>query len=869
MDLQRRGAKPVMAERKFPLTDVIIGAVISAVLVGGFFIGFGPLDSLELKLYDLRAKMRASKQIGNDIVIVAVDDPSIAQLGRWPWPRSYMAEMVDQLSESEAKVIALDLLYSDAEVNPGLEGVRELHKQIIQARNQLAFSGDEAARERAMADKMFAQFNKVFTDKEKQLDDDKLLEDSLALAGNVVLASYYGIPGPPLGRPDQAPSADILKNALPGAQEGLLKDTDLDAKNIVPPIDRFAKQAGAIGHINWVPDRDGAVRRQPLLIEYTDKIYPSFSLQVARMYLNLQPGEVMPRGETVQIGSRTVPTDPHFQTLVNFYGDKNTFPYFSFVDVITKKVTKENIKGKIVLVGFTATGLGEQRATPLSTTLPSVEYFANVIDNVLQGKFIVRPPWARKVEIVALILFALFITLGVPLLSAGISAAIALVLLVAYDGTAMWLFSSKGEWITMLYPSLLLVVGYVVMVSRRYLGTEHARDTLETESAETLKMLGLSFQGQGQLDMAWEKFRRVPIDAGMKDTLYALALDFERKRQFNKAVMVLEHIGAVDKKFKDIADRAVKLKAMGETQILGTAGLRKGAAADGTVMVTGTDVKPTLGRYEVIKELGKGAMGTVFLGRDPKINRQVAIKTLRFDDPDLNDEDKQALRDRFFREAESAGRLNHPHIVNIYDAGEDQDIHYIAMELLDGADLKPWGAKANMHPMAEVISVIADVADALDYAHTNNVVHRDIKPANLMLLKSGKVKVTDFGIARITDNSKTATGTVLGTPSYMSPEQLAGKKVDGRSDIFSLGVCLYELLTCEKPFTGDSVATLVTSIVNNPHRPVRQLDPNIPEAVARIIDRALQKDPDKRYQRAKEMADDLRKSLIELAGARV
>src|SRR5277367_3171322 len=191
-----------MAERKFPLTDVILGAVISLVLVGGFFIGFGPLDSLELKLYDLRARTRASKNVGDDIVIVAVDDASVAQLGRWPWPRAYMGELIDQLSESEAKVIALDLLYSDPEANQGLKTVEDLHKQIIEARKQLAFSGDEAPRERAMADKMFAQFNKVFLDSEKQLDNDSLLENSIALADNVVLASYFGIPGPPLGRPD-------------------------------------------------------------------------------------------------------------------------------------------------------------------------------------------------------------------------------------------------------------------------------------------------------------------------------------------------------------------------------------------------------------------------------------------------------------------------------------------------------------------------------------------------------------------------------------------------------------------------------------------------------------------------------------------
>jgi tRNA A-37 threonylcarbamoyl transferase component Bud32 len=639
-----------------------------------------------------------------------------------------------------------------------------------------------------------------------------------------------------------------------------MKGTEMDAKNIVPPIERFAKESKAIGHINWVPDRDGAIRRQPLIVAYDGKLYPSFSLQVARVYLNLEPGEILPKAAGVQVGNRWVPTDSRYQMLVNFNGDIKTFPHFSFVDVVTKKVAKENFKGKIVLVGFTATGLGEQRATSVSSSLPAVEYFANVVENILHNKFIVRPPWARNAELGVMVLFALFVALGLPLLPAGRSAIIAATLLAAFGGTAFWLFSSKGYWIQIIYPTVLLVVGYVVVVSRRYFGTERAKETLETESAETLKMLGLSFQGQGMLDMAWEKFRRVPVDSGMKDTLYNLALDFERKRQFNKSVAVLEHISTADKNFKDIADRMKKLRAMGETQISGTAGLKRGGPEQ-TVMVTGTDVKPTLGRYEVIKELGKGAMGTVFLGRDPKINRQVAIKTLRFDDEDLSAEDRKALRERFFREAESAGRLNHPNIVNIYDAGEDQDINFIAMELLDGTDMKPWCAKGQLHPMRDAVDCAAKVADALDYAHQNNIVHRDIKPANLMMLKNGTVKVTDFGIARITDQSRTATGSVLGTPSYMSPEQLAGKKVDGRSDIFSLGVCLYELLTGEKPFTGDSVATLIYQITNQPHRPPKELNGAIPDGIAAVINRALEKDPARRYQQAREMAADLRQAL--------
>jgi len=853
-----------MADRKFPVWDIGIGALVAVIVFAGFFLRWGPLETMELKLYDLRANLRATKPATNDVVIVAVDDASIQQIGRWPWPRSYMAQMLDTLSEAGAKVIGLNLILSDPEVNPGLEEVRKLRKQFQDARRMLTF-GKEAQRERAQAGQLFAALDKIFKDSETSLDNDAALENSIALSDNTVLAMYFGLPGPPIGRPEKAPPESVQKNALPGATEGKLKGTSHDATQVVPPIEQFATVGKATGHINWLPDRDGAVRQQPLVVEYDGKSYPSFALQLARLQLNLDLGEILLKPEMVQIGQRQIPTSPDFDLLVNFYGDKKTFPNFSFVDVVTKKVGSENFKGKIVLIGFTATGLGEQRATSVSETLPAVEYFANVIQNILEGKFIVRPAWARNAELGAMILFALFVIVGIPLLSAATSALIAVLLLAAFGVGGFWMFASKGYWIQMFFPSLMLVLGYVVVVSTRYLVTEKAKEVLETESVETTKMLGLSFQGQGMLDMAWEKFRRVPIDTGMKDTLYNLALDFERKRQFNKAVAVYEHIASADKAFKDIQERIPKLRAVGETIIMGTAGLKRGAEA--TIMAAGPDLKTTLGRYEVVKELGKGAMGTVFLGKDPKINRQVAIKTLRFEDEDLEPEDRKALRERFFREAESAGRLNHPNIVNIYDAGEDQDINFIAMELLDGYDLKDWCGKGKQRPLKEVLETVAKVADGLDYAHEQGIVHRDIKPANIMMLKTGVVKITDFGIARITDQSKTATGTVLGTPSYMSPEQLAGKKVDGRSDLFSLGVVMYELLTGEKPFTGDSVATLVYQISTVPHPSPRQYKQDLPEAVEAIIDRALQKDPAQRYQRASHMARDLRAALEKLLAA--
>ncbi|MBI3895634.1 MAG: serine/threonine protein kinase, partial [Acidobacteria bacterium] len=206
--------------------------------------------------------------------------------------------------------------------------------------------------------------------------------------------------------------------------------------------------------------------------------------------------------------------------------------------------------------------------------------------------------------------------------------------------------------------------------------------------------------------------------------------------------------------------------------------------------------------------------------------------------------------------------LSHPNIVTIYDAGEDHDLSYIAMELLDGADLKDRCQKNSLMSAADTMELVAKVAGALDYAHQQGIVHRDIKPANIMILKDGTVKVTDFGIARITSSSKTATGVVMGTPSYMSPEQLMGKKVDGRSDLFSLTVVLYELLTGQKPFEAESVATLMYKIANEvPPSPMIYNESLSPEVV-KIIERGLEKDVEKRYQRGNEMAADLRKVLL-------
>jgi tRNA A-37 threonylcarbamoyl transferase component Bud32 len=272
-----------------------------------------------------------------------------------------------------------------------------------------------------------------------------------------------------------------------------------------------------------------------------------------------------------------------------------------------------------------------------------------------------------------------------------------------------------------------------------------------------------------------------------------------------------------------------------------------------------------LGRYKILKELGRGAMGLVYLGKDPTIQRFVAIKTMRLDQLDEPEEKLQEIKGRFFREAESAGRLSHPNIVTIYDAGEQDELGYIAMELVEGRSLKEWSRKPHLMPLSDLVQTLASVADALDYAHQQGVIHRDIKPANIMITKDRLVKVMDFGIAKIASSSKTQTDVVLGTPTYMSPEQISGKKVDGRSDVFSLGVVLYELLTGQPPFTADNLSALLFAIAHHPHPDLQTLRPDVPPMFHEVANRALQKELPQRYRRAGELAQDLRACLHTLA----
>lgn len=262
------------------------------------------------------------------------------------------------------------------------------------------------------------------------------------------------------------------------------------------------------------------------------------------------------------------------------------------------------------------------------------------------------------------------------------------------------------------------------------------------------------------------------------------------------------------------------------------------------------------GRYQIVAELGRGSMGVVYRGYDPVIGRTVAIKTMLIEG--LASAEFEEFKARFQREAQAAGVLAHPNIVTVYDFGEDNGVLYLAMEYLEGKSIQQLVEKHTVMPIETIVPLYEQVCSALDHAHQHRIVHRDIKPANIMILDSGLVKVTDFGIAKMLSMGMTQAGQILGTPNYMSPEQVRGRQIDGRSDIFSLGVILYELVTGERPFGGQNITTVIYKIINeNPISP-RELDASIHNGLCYVISKALAKDPDERYQTCRELADDLR-----------
>ena len=529
---------------------------------------------------------------------------------------------------------------------------------------------------------------------------------------------------------------------------------------------------------------------------------------------------------------------------------------YSAADLINGNISVPQLDNRAVFIGLTAAKYTRQLHGPANTNMNPVEWDAATVEAILNRDSISTPFWVYGIQRALIICFGTLLLVLPRKLRTFSGIWISIVLAIVTINLSLLSLIAQQLWLPLTLPAIYLLGAHFLIAAHASISKRYAE--IQDKLILAYRELAKHFQNLGQLDQAFEYLYL--CGNGQQEQLYELGLNFERRRQFSKAISVYDHIAAQKKGYRDIQERLTHLRSLPQALSQHSNG-----TTTATIVVDNASLeRPVIGRYQIEHELGRGAMGTVYLGKDPKIGRTVAIKTLpltkEFDDTQLAE-----VRRRFYQEAETAGKLNHPNIVTIYDAGEEHDLAYIAMDFVNGKTLDQYNDPDELLPIHEVFDIGIKIADALNYAHTNKVVHRDVKPANVIYdIHSGSLKVTDFGIAYLTDNSKTRSGLVMGSPYYMSPEQIAGRKVDGRSDIFSLGVTLFELFTGHLPFKADSMANLMYRITNENHPNMRKLRSGLPACLVTIIKKALAKSADDRYRSAAELRDNLVKCKAKL-----
>jgi CHASE2 domain-containing sensor protein/tRNA A-37 threonylcarbamoyl transferase component Bud32 len=759
------------------------------------------LSALDRRIFD-QGMLLADETPSARVSVIAVDAESESRLGPWPWSRDIDAHLIDQLAAAGARLIAYTPSLAAAQRNNTQAHVERLQQAHAEASLSLADAG------LSPLPQAFDQLGMALQRTRVALDADARLTASLSKAGNVWL-----------------PLLPAATQAATGAWQ--------------MPLDGFARAAaGSAPWLSMGDIADGVVRRPVVSLPPLAQPRPAFPLALAAAGTGLEPGALQ------------LPTDASGRMLSRYYrapAGKPAFAITSFADVYQGRVDVADYRDRIVLIGTILPGRQEPLLTPLGVAMPPVLALAHQLSSILQRDGISRPQWAEWAGLGAALLASLYLLLVLPRMTPVMAALCSGLLFGLLLLTELLLLLGLRLWLPLGAAASVVILGQLLSLLLRGL-------TAETPRARPVagpQMQAMALLQQGQLDAAFDVLRQCPPHDSMLEPLYKLGLAYERKQQPDQAAAVYRHLAQQRPDYRDLQQRQASLSQP-----------RPPVAGSGQAVSSAPEAGvQQLGRYQLDKVLGKGAMGVVYLGRDPTIGRVVAVKTMalaeEFDSTDLDE-----VRKRFFREAETAGRLNHPNIVTIYDAAEEQGLAYIAMEFLKGRDLGGWTAAGQLLPPARALEIAVQVAEALDYAHAQNVVHRDIKPANIMYEPdSGMVKVTDFGVARITDASKTRTGMVLGTPSYMSPEQLSGKKVDGRSDLFSLASTLFQLLTGKLPFSGDSMAELMFRITNQAHPDIQQLQPGLPAVLKLVLDKALAKKPEDRFQSGAEFAAALRRSL--------
>ena len=573
----------------------------------------------------------------------------------------------------------------------------------------------------------------------------------------------------------------------------------------VPTRHRLAELAARDGFVSIEPDEDNVLRSSSLWHLNGDVMSPSLPLAIA--FDNSEAG----------ISHRMSSEEDAI-----FLSSYVELPRIEPADLLSPLFDQSSLNGATLFIDADPALAGATSKLPSGQFVTRSEITAALLANVEQDRTIIAPAWITSLEVLAPALLAIVAVLFMP----------------DRNRRETIILTAAGLAILLLFEALLLFLLHVRIDLGRPMIIFTGVGLLATWLTGSPKKLtrdsfkrGSDFLAAGRLEPAFAEFRRCVPSETVAAVMYKLSLAFEEQAKPERAEAVLDWMKRTQS--------SVQSSPHGDNDKVAGAPRR-------------------LGRYVIDKRLGRGAMGAVYLARDPRINRPVAVKAIPIE-KEFEDEELKEARLRFYREAESAGRLTHPNIITVFDAGEDKGLAYIAMEYVPGIPLTHYTDPKKLLAPKRALELCAATAEALDYAHNQGVIHRDIKPANLLYNpKEGSLKISDFGVARLTDNNRTKTGIVLGTPMYMSPEQLGAEDLTGLSDLFSLGVTLYELLVGEVPFRATNIASLMTKITTEDPAPVSTRRAGIPPSVDAVLSKAMAKRPENRFSCGAEMAIALR-----------
>ena len=571
-----------------------------------------------------------------------------------------------------------------------------------------------------------------------------------------------------------------------------------------PTRHRFADVSTHDGFVSVQSDSDGVLRRSNLWQLNNGVMTPSLPLAVAFDSLGTGSGSLFAGSDDAI-----------------YFSNYAELPRVTIEELLGDRSFETRIRGATVFVDADQSLIGAAAVLPSGQFVTHSEIVATLLADVENDRTIVRPSSLQAIEYLIPALLAIVAVLFMPdrnrseITVLAVSVILILLLIETLLLLGFHLRIDLGRPI-LVFVGVAILSAWLVVDGKKAIGDSFKK--------------GSAFLSAGRLEPAFAEFRRCSPSDNIAAVMYKLSLAFEQQEKPDRAEAVIAW--------------------MNRTQ--------------GTIARTDANAKKPqgvpqkLGRYVIERRIGRGAMGAVYLAKDPRINRPVALKAIPIA-KEFEDEELKEARLRFYREAESAGRLTHPNIITVFDAGEDKGLAYIAMEFVPGIALKTYTDPTRLLAPKRALELCAATAEGLDYAHNQGVIHRDIKPANLLYNpKDGTMKISDFGVARMTDNNKTKTGIVLGTPMYMSPEQLGAEDLTGLSDLFSLGVTLYELLVGEVPFKATNIAVLMTKITTEDAPPVSSRRAGIPPSVDAVLAKAMAKKPNDRFSCGAEMAIALR-----------